>query len=281
MFNFEYSDSELKEKIEGAGRYYPEEVCRELPQFLDGLRRDGQISGTDYFRGNINRISARTFHLHYVSDPQKQVVKLIDLSVKSAELLQERFSIVNEWDDSDVIDVVPQCDPPAKLIKALKLIAEGVVDSYDLGYQLGHRGKKPEYISRHGQYTRQALDVLKLVESHQKGKKLIPELTERGKLIAKSNDQQIQNKLLTVAMLNYRPVWRVVNATTEGDDEFNRETIRELVFPEELREADTCSRRSQTIRTWIQWISSTSGIPIRLPGGYKQMTLFAASSVVE
>lgn len=281
MFSFEYSDSEFKKKIESADKHYPDEVCQELPPFLNGLRRDGQISGTDYFRGDINRISARTFYLHYVSDPQRQVVKLIDLSVKSAKLLQERFSIINEWDDTDMVDVIPQCDPPAKLIQALKLIAEGVVDSYDLGYQLGHRGKKPKYISRHGQYTRQALDVLKLVESHQKGRKLIPELTERGKLIAESNDQQIQNKLLTVAMLNYRPVWEVVNATTEGDDEFNWKTIRELVFPEELREADTCSRRSQTIRTWIQWISSTSGIPIRLPGGYKQLTLFAASSVAE
>lgn len=279
MFNFEYSDSELKEKIENADEHYPDEVCGELPQFLDGLRRDGQISGTDYFRGNINRISARTFYLHYVSDPQIQVVKLIDLSVKSADLLQERFSIINEWDDSDVVDVVPQYDSPAKLIKALKLIAKGTVDSYDLGYELGHRGKKREYISRHGQYARQALDVLKLVESHKKGRKLVPELTERGKLISESSDQQIQNKLLTVAMLNYRPIWKVVNATTEGDDEFNWETIREMVFPEELREANTCSRRSQTIRTWIQWISSTSGIPIRLPGGYKQLTLFASSSV--
>lgn len=281
MFKFEYLDLELQEKIENADKHYPNEVCQELPQFLDGLRRDGQISGTDYFSGNINRISAKTFCLHYRSDPQRQVVKLIDLSVKSANLLQERFSIVNEWDDSDVIDIIPQCDPPAKLIKALKLISKGVVDSYDLGYELGHRGKKRKYISRHGQYTRQALDVLKLVESHQKGRKLVPELTERGKLIAESNDQQIQNKLLTVAMLNYRPVWKVVNATTEGNDEFNWETIQELVFPEELREANTCFRRSQTIRTWIQWISSTSGIPIRLPGGYKQLTLFASSNVAE
>lgn len=281
MFTFEYSDSELKEKIENADEHYPDEVCGELPQFLDGLRRDGQVSGTDYFRGNINRISARTFYLHYVSDPQRQIVQLIYLSVKSADLLQKRFSIINEWDDSDVIDVVPQYDSPAKLIKALKLIAKGIVDSYDLGYELGHRGKKREYISRHGQYARQALDVLKLVESHKKGKKLVPELTERGQLIAESSDQQIQNKLLTVAMLNYRPIWKVVNATTEGDDEFNWETIREMVFPEELREANTCSRRSQTIRTWIQWISSTSGIPIRLPGGYKQLALFVSPSVTE
>lgn len=281
MFDLEYSDPDLKSKIENLEKHYPDEVCCELPHFLKGLKRDGQVSGTDYFRGGINRISARTFFLHYVPDRQRGVVNLVDLKVKSAELLQSRFSIVDEWDDNDVIDIVPQCDSPTKLIKALKLIAGGTTDSYELGYHLGHRGKKGEYISRHGQYARQALDTLKLVKSHQDGRKLIPVLTERGRHIATSTDAQIQNKLLTIAMLNYRPVWKVINATTEGDDEFNQETIRELVFPEELRDADTCSRRSQTIRTWIQWISSTSGIPIRLPGGYKQLTLFTTSINVE
>ncbi|MFK8184782.1 MAG: hypothetical protein AB8B99_15530 [Phormidesmis sp.] len=277
MFAFEYSDTQLKEKIEDPEKHYPEDVRRELPYFLQALERNGEVSGTDYFRGDINKISAKTFYLHYVSDHQKRIVKLIDLKVRSAELLKRNFSITNEWDDSDVIEAIPQCDRPEKLIKALELIASGVTSSYDLGYQLGHRGKKKEYISRHGNYTRQALDVLKLVDSQPDGRKLVPVLTKRGKHIAMSADSQIQNKLLTVAMLNYRPIWMVINATTEGDDEFSQDIIRELVFPEELREADTCSRRSQTIRTWIQWIASTSGIPIRLPGGYKQLHLFSAS----
>jgi hypothetical protein len=279
MFIFEYSDTQLKEKIEDPEKHYPEDVRRELPYFLKALEQDGEVSGSDYFKGGINKICAKTFYLHYVSDPQKRTVKIIDLEVRSAELLRRQFSIINEWDDGEVIEVIPQCDRPEKLIRALELIANGFTSSYDLGYQLGHRGKKERYIARHGQYTRQALEVLKLVESQHNGKRLVPVLTERGKHIAVSADSQIKIKLLTVAMLNYRPIWMIINATTEGDDEFSQDIIKELVFPQELREADTCSRRSQTIRTWIQWIASTSGIPIRLPGGYKQLNLFSANAI--
>jgi hypothetical protein len=273
MFDFQYSDSSLKNKVENPQKQYPDEVCQELPQFIQRLRKDGQMSGTDYFMGGINRISAKTFVLDYLSDFDNGVVKLINLEVKSADLLRSRFSLQNDWDDSDVLDTIPQCDRPQKMIKALKLILGGVSDSYDLGYELGHRGKKREYISRHGQYVRQALDELKLITSYRDGRKLIPELATRGKLIAESDSEQMQNKLLTVAMLNYPPVWKIIDATTKGDDEFTQKTVEELIFPVELRDSDTCARRSQAMRSWITWISSTSGIPIRLPGGYKQLTL--------
>jgi hypothetical protein len=273
MFEFEFINSELKSKFNNLNDHYPIEVSQELPQFIEALKEEGLVRGTDYFRGHINRISAKSFDLTYISDFDNKIVKVLDLKVKSKDLLRERFDLQDSWDDKDVIDVIPQCDSPAKLIKALKLIFSGVVDSYELGYELGHRGKKKRYISRHGQYTRQALEALHLIESRNEGKRLVPELTERGKLIATTSDVQLQNKLLTVAMLNYYPVWKVIGAITEGNDEFSDETIQKLVFPEELRDADTCSRRTSTLRTWIKWISTTSGIPIRLPGGYKQLTL--------
>lgn len=275
MFGFEYSDSDLKDQLEDPEKYLPEEVSQEIPGFLDALRKDGQVRDPDYFRGNINKIAGNTFELQYISDLSRKTVRVLDLKIKSLELLRSRFSIADTWDDKDVIDIIPQCDSPKKLIKALKLIFNGVVDSYELGYELGHRGKQRKDIRRHGQYTRQALESLKLITSYKVGNKLLPELTERGKRIAETSDQELQNKLLTVAMLNYAPVWKIVSAITDqGKEEFDELTIQRIAFPEELREATTCSRRTKTLKAWIRWISKTSGIPIRLPGGVTQLSLF-------
>jgi hypothetical protein len=273
MYTFKYSSPVLQEKLEDPQKHYPEEVDRELGQFLEVLQTTGEVRGTDFFLGNINKLAAKTFTLHYVSDLSNKTVKILELEINSWEVLKERFSLKDSWNDNDVIDVIPQCDSPPKLIRALRLILNGVTDAYDLGHELGHQGKEREYISRHGNYTRQALDCLKLVISMKKGKKLVPELTERGKKIAEASDALVQEKLLTIAMLEYPPLRKVLTAITEGEDEFDDSTIQNMVFPEEFQEVSTCPRRTQTLKAWIRWISGTSGIPIRLPGGTKQLTL--------
>lgn len=273
MFNLEFIDAKLHEKFLDISMHYPPEVCQELPQFLEALKRDGQISRVEYFRGNINKIAAKTFELHFISNYDQKIIKIIDVRVRPMELLKERFSIQDTWNDSDIIEVIPQCDPPIKLISALELIADGITNSYDLGYALGHRGKQVKYISRHGQYTFQALECLKLITRQKRSRAMFPELTERGKLIATAEEKTIKEKLMTVAMLNYRPVWEVINAITEGDEDFDDETIKILVFSEEDRGANTCPRRIQTLKSWIRWISKTEGIPIRLPGGVTQLVL--------
>jgi hypothetical protein len=273
MFKFEFIDKALHEKFLDLPTNYPPEVCQEIPQFLEALERDGQVSRVEYFIGNINKISAKTFELHFISDHSQRTIKIIDIRIKPMELLKERFSIQDDWNDSDIVEVIPQCDPPAKLISALELIADGITNSYDLGHALGHKGKQAKDISRHGQYTFQALECLKLITRQKRGRAKFPELTERGNLIATANEKTIKEKLITVAMLNYRPVWEVINAITEGDEDFDDETIKILVFPEEDRDADTCPRRIQTLKSWIRWISKTEGIPIRLPGGVTQLVL--------
>jgi hypothetical protein len=273
MFKFEFIDETLHAKFQNLSKHYPSEICQELPQFLEALERDGQVSRVEYFRGNISKIAAKTFDLYFVPNHDQKIIKIIDLQVKAMELLKERFSIKDTWNDSDIVEVIPQCDPPTKLISALELIANNITNSYDLGYALGHRGKTPKYISRHGQYTFQALECLKLITRQKRGRTMVPELTERGKLIATADKKSIKEKLMTVAMLNYRPVWEVINAITEGDEDFDDETIKILVFSEEDRDADTCPRRIQTLKSWIRWISKTEGIPIRLPGGVTQLVL--------
>ena len=48
----------------------------------------------------------------------------------------------NSWDDDEVLPRIPQYDVPEKIIQAVDLIDRGIDDSFELGYKLGHRGKK-------------------------------------------------------------------------------------------------------------------------------------------
>lgn len=273
MFSIQFCDSQLKKKIAARDQFYPPEVCQELPQFLEALERDGDINGVDYYKGDIKKISAVTFSLYYVSNTPEKIVKLIDLKVKSAELLRERFTIEDSWDDKDVIPSIPQYDVPEKIIQALELIDRGVSNSYDLGYKLGHRGKQDRYISRHGQYAQHTLEQLKLIVRTQEGPSKIPELTEKGRLIAQAHNKDLKERLLIEAMLSYQPVWQIIGAVTEGEDDLNDGLIKHLAFPEEFHGADTSNRRSQTLKNWIKWISAKSGIPIRLHRDGVQLTI--------
>jgi hypothetical protein len=273
MYKFTHISKGLKVKMEDVISHYPPEMCQELTHFLNALEATGQVSKSDFYRGGIIGISANTFDLNYVVDHAEKTIKFIELKLKPLGALRERFSINNSWDDKDVVEIIPQCDPPAKILKAIGLIRAGISDSYELGKALGHQGSKKRYVSRHGQYTMHALECLKLIVRQKQGRKLIPILTERGRSIAEANDINLKQKMLTVAMLNYHPIWRIIEAITNGEDELNDNTLQMLTFPEELRDSDTCPRRAQTLKSWVRWISDVNGIPIRLPGGVKQLSL--------
>lgn len=278
MFNIK-AESELQKQLNKPGDYYPPEVCVEFNQFLEILRRDGQFSKTDFYDVNTNQISGMTCNLFYRPDFEKGEVLIIALKVKPADVFRQRFNIRDEWDDKDVIESIPQYDQPEKIVRAIELIHQGVQDSYELGYKLEHRGKKKEYISRHGQYAKHTLEQLKLIIRTRKGKKLIVELTEKGRRIAEGINDELKLRLLYEAMLHYPPVWRIIVAVSEIDSQLNDdlilndELVKNLVFPEILRGADTSNRRSQTLKNWIKRISKFSGIPIRLHNSGMQLTI--------
>jgi hypothetical protein len=268
MFSINCVGAELQQKLKTL--QYPDEVVQELSHFLEILQRDGHIIRTDFCDINTNKISAVTFNLFYRTDFSKKEVLIVDVKVKPADVFKQRFTIVDDWDDKNVIASIPQYDKPAKIIQAIELIHQGVTDSYELGYRLGHRGRKEKYISRHGQYAKHTLEQLKLVSITRKGNKWPIKCTDKGMLIAAAPNRIWQYRLLIEAMLNYPPVWQVIVKVTEGEGELNDglilndELIKNLVFPEVLREADTSNRRAQTLKNWIKWISQNSGLPIRL-----------------
>lgn len=270
---------ELQKKLNNPEKFFPSEVCQELNQFLEILKRDGQFSKTDFYDVNTNKISGVTCNLFYKPDFAKNEVLLIDVKVKPADVFRQRFKIVDDWDDKNVVESIPQYDQPKKIVKALVLIHQGVIDSYDLGNDLGHKGKKKAYISRHGQYAKHTLEQLKLITRKRQGKRWLIELTEKGRLIAEALDDDLRFRLLIEAMLNYPPIWRVLAAVSERGEQLhdelvlNDELVKNIAFPEILRGADTSNRRSQTLKNWIKWISRYCGIPIRIHDEGVQLTI--------
>lgn len=277
MFQIDFADNSLKEKFADLENHFPPEVCSEILSFLEVLRRDGDLSHSDcmkgYFGKTITKISAKTFELQYQGNFKTKVLKILDIKVKSLDLLKTRFTIQDFLSDKDLIECIPQYDNPDKIIKAIELINQDVEDTYQLGLKLGHKGKKEKYIARHGQYAHSTLEELKLIKRTRKGRKLIPEVTEKGKLIANAPDQDTKKRLLIEAMLNYQPVWKVIGEVTEAQQELTDELVKKLVFPEEDQDSDTSNRRAQTIKNWVKWISKFTGIPIHLPGQELQLTI--------
>ena len=273
------ADPDLQKKLNNLEKFFPSEVCRELNHFLEILKRDGQFSKTDFYDINTHKVLGITCNLFYRPNFAKNEVLLIDVKMKPADVFKQRFKIVDDWDDKDVVESIPQYDQPEKIVKALKLIHQGVTDSYDLGYELGHRGREKRYISRHGQYAKHTLEQLKLIARERQGIRWVTELTEKGRLIAEAFNESLQDRLLIEAMLNYPPVWRIITVVSERESQLNNELIlndelvKNLAFPEILRDADTSNRRSQTLKNWIKWIAKRSGIPIRLHKDGIQLTI--------
>ncbi len=262
MFKFKYIDQSLAKKMSNIDQYYPPEVSQELSFFLKTLEEAGEVSRVDYFIGNINKIDANTFEMQYATDSVQKVVTVLDVKVKSIHLLKTRFSIKDSWDDKDVVACIPQCDKPEKMIQTLELISQGKNDSYDIGLSLGSQAKTTKNVRRHGQYSLDALEELRLIQRVKKGRKSELALTDKGVLIAKAPDLETKKRLLIEAMLNYKPVWLVIGEVTEGGKPLTDELVKKLVFPPEDQEADTSNRRSQTIKNWVIFISTFEGIPI-------------------
>lgn len=271
MFHLVYANSQLKQEIENPRNTYPLEVCEEIVELVAILKKHGQLSRTDFFDVNTHRISGRTLFLFYrpqVSFQDKKEVLIVGLKIKPADVFRQRFTILDDWDDKDVLPSIPQYDDPKKILKAIQLIHQGTVDSYEIGAKLGHRGKKDEYIRRHGNYVKHALEELKIIKRFRDGNSHKTYLTEKGKLMAEASNEKRQVELLVRAMLDYPPIWQIISAVTHRAGDISPEKvltddlIKNLIFPEIIQQSDTSNRRSQTLRRWIQWISISSGIPI-------------------
>jgi hypothetical protein len=274
MFTLRFTDSELQKQIENPHKFYAEEICNELQPYLDGLIQNGEIAGSDFYSGRINRIKGHTFSLHYKSNIDDKTIFIIKLDIHCMTVFREQFSLIDSWDDDQVLDRIPQYDVPTKLIQALMIINQDVVTSLELGRQLGHKAKKTRDVARHGQYAQQALSELKLISRVRAGRFLRPELTPAGRCIANAPDKETQAVLVIQAMLNYRPVRKILEAIDDGREELSEAVVKNIVFLKAEHSSDTSNRRAHTMKTWVKWMCTYQLIPIRCKGPDLQLTLF-------
>jgi hypothetical protein len=276
MYDLKFNDSELEKNIKNLRTTYADEICNELQPYLDCLVEHGEISGSDFYLKNISRVQGHMFDLHYQTNPNlaSKSVSIIELNVRCINVFRERFSLVDSWDDEQVLDRIPQYDSHEKLIRALVLIGENITSSLELGHQLGHKAKKEKDIKRHGQYAKHALFELKLITKVREGRVIRPVLTSAGRCIAYAPDLETKEVLLIQAMLNYRPVRKVLEAIDDGHAELSDCLVKNIVFSEVEHSSDTSNRRSQTIKSWVKWMCKYQLIPIRYNSPDLQLTLF-------
>jgi hypothetical protein len=273
MFSVRCVDQNLEHRLNHPSQYYSPDACAELAHFLKMLQVYGEVSRTDFFLGNINRISATRICISYLSKSDEAEVLLLDVAEKSREDVMTSLASTNSWDDRSVIDYIPQYDKPAKIIRAVELIHRGINNAYDLGIALGHQADKAKDVARQGQYALKTLDALTLIVLNKHGRQAIPELTDQGIRIAEAGDRPSQEALLIAAMLNYAPVMRVIEAVTEESRKLDDRLVKDLIFPPEFRGADTCNRRAQTIKNWVKWICHYQLLPIAVDDGVTQLPL--------
>jgi len=273
------TSNEVQNRLKNLEKEYPCEVRSEIKHYIEILQRDGIMSKTDFYDTNTNKISGFACNIFFRTNFQKKEVLIIDIRIKIVGVLKQRFKIDDEWDDEEVL-TIPQCDKPQKLIRTIELIYQGINDSAEIAYHLGNRANTKKDNARHGQYAKQALRLLKLaikvdndtnLKKSKGSKELVHELTAKGRLIAEAtNNSDLQSRLLIESMLNYPPVWRIIDAVSIRESQLNNalvlsdQLIKKIAFREEFHGSDTSNRRSQTLKSWIKWISTYSGIPILL-----------------
>jgi hypothetical protein len=274
VYRLKFNDSYLQENVENLRTAYADEICNELQPYLDSLVKYGEISGSDFYLGQINKVQGRTFDLHYQRNMTDKSVRIIELNIHCVSVFREKFSLVDSWDDAQVLDSIPQYDSHEKLVQALVLIEKGTISSLELGHKLGHKAKKKKDIERHGQYAKHALVELQLITKVREGRTIRPVLTSSGRCIANAPDLETKEVLLIQAMLNYRPVRKVLEAIDDGRAELSDCLVKNIVFSEVEHNSDTSNRRSQTIKSWVKWMCKYQLIPIRYNSPDLQLTLF-------
>jgi len=271
--------SDVQKKLEIIEKAYPIEVGSEVQHYIDILKRDGGIKKNNLYDTNTNEVSGSRCSIFFRTNYQKKEVLIVDVILRLLDIFKQNFKLEDDWNDNDVLSIIPQCDKPQKLINVLEFIYEGITDSAEIAYRLGNRAVKDKDNARHGQYAKQALEQLKLIRTERCGKKFLVELTDKGRLIAKANNLDLKSRLLIESMLNYPPIWKILNAVSLTEFKLNNgfvlsdQVIKEIVFDETIRDADTCNRRAQTLKSWIKWISKYSGIPICLNDDCIQLTI--------
>jgi hypothetical protein len=282
-FAFPSAKQSLKNVFLGKQNLDPE-VKEELEIYRKELRETGDITGASLVAlqdgSSAKEKNCRTFVLLYRTDAHKKIIVIEHVELKGNPdyaSLREMLNRLSTCETSEMLHprIVPQSDNPISIIRLVELIYEGIIDPLALGERLGHKGKKPEFRIRHGNYKIAAAEALGLLQREKRGRKKPPVLTEKGLRIAlNKGDNDTQCRLLAESMLRCSIIASVIGPALDQNKELRQEMFIETIrlHAKPGSKASTIRRRAKCLEAWSVWLVREMGYCVPTDGS--QLELF-------
>lgn len=281
MYKFTYFDNQVRSMFYDRSAFWDTELEQELSPVLETLKQCGEVEGASCgikpgVAGLVYELRGRTFQITYTVNVTRKD-NVTRKEIRFYEFQQISHSI--DWKTSLEEDLrrgedqpvyIPQIGDAHKFIRAVELIHSGTNTSKGLAIAFESGAKKAEYLTRRGDYFGRPLMEFGLAERScvKKQSSSIYVLTDRGKRIAQSNDQETRERLFAEALLGFYPIQMIIEETTRGDKELTKELVQEIISLVSLGDCGgkTNPRRAGSVRALVNWVSRWAGIPIRRKG---------------
>ncbi|NJO51290.1 MAG: hypothetical protein HC840_19665 [Leptolyngbyaceae cyanobacterium RM2_2_4] len=275
MFKFTYFDSQIKTILSGRSTFCDPAVEQELAPVLEVLKQNGEVEGAccgvkPGVSGLVYELWGRTFQLAYAVDVPRKEIRFYEFQ-QISHLIDWKTALDQDLRRGEQQPIyIPQIGDPHKFIKTVELIYRGTNTAKGLGVAFGSGAKKEKDLARKGDYLGRPVMEIGLASrgSAENKSSSIYILTDRGKRIAQSDDQETRERLLAEALLGFYPVQMIIEKTTRDDQELTKELIQEVISLVSFGDCGgtTNPRRASSLRALVNWVSRWAGIPIRREG---------------
>jgi len=275
VFKFAYFDSQVQSILSDKSAFCDLPVEQELAPVLEILKQTGEVEGASCgikpgVLGLVYELKGRTFQLTYAVDIQKKEIKFYEFQQLS-HLIDWKTALAQDLRGSEEQPIyIPQIGDPHKFIRTVELIHKGTNTPKGLGIAFGSGAKKEKDLVRRGDYLGRPVIEIGLASRSavENQSSSIYVLTDRGKRIAQSNDQETRERLLAEALLGFYPIQMIIEKTTRDDHELTKELIQEVISLVSFGDCGgtTNARRASSLRALVNWVSRWAGIPIRRKG---------------
>lgn len=275
MFKFTYFDSQVRLILSDKSAFCDFAVEQELAPVLEVLKQTGEVEGASCgvkpgVSGLVYELKGRTFQISYAVDVRNKEIRIYEFQQVSHSIDWKTALDQNLHRGEEQPIYIPQIGDPHKFIRTIELIHRGTNTAKDLGVAFGSGAKKDKDLARRGDYLGRPVMEIGLVSrsSAENQSSSIYVLTERGKRIAQSNDQETRERLLVEALLGFYPIQMILEKTTRDDQELTKELIQEVISLVSFGDCGgtTNPRRASSLRALVNWVSRWAGIPIRRKG---------------
>lgn len=275
MFKFTYFDFQIKTILSDKITFCDPAVEQELAPVLEALRQTGEVEGAccgvkPGVSGLVYELRGRTFQLAYAVDVSRKEIRFYEFQ-QISHSIDWKAALDQDLRQGEQQPIyIPQIGDPQKYIKTVELIHGGTNTAKGLGVAFGSSAKKDKDLTRRGDYLGRPVMEIGLASrsSAENQSSSVYILTERGKRIAQSNDQETRERLLAEALLGFYPIQMIIQKTNRDNQELTKELIQEVISLVSLGDCGgtTNPRRAGSLRALVNWVSRWAGIPIRREG---------------